>query len=132
MDPSWKSRPWPRRHWRPLLGLFIVVVIATAGVATFGSFFRIAGDLVAGSDGRIATVNTFTANGLTTIDIYAAPGIAGSAAVDLACTVVEPILVRDGYASAQFFVFDGAGDILATDETSCAGPSPSPSTNPAA
>jgi hypothetical protein len=132
MDPSWKSRPWPRRHWRPLLGLLLAGILVFAFVASFGSLFRLTVDLIAGGNGRITSVNFVTVNGATTLNIDAAAGVSGQAGIDLACDVVEPTLLRDGYANARFSLFDRAGDVLATDETACGDPAPTPSVNPAA
>jgi len=130
MDPSWRSRRWPRRHWRPLLalGLGLVVVVALAIPAS--SLFRLEVDLVNRSGGRITSVNFVSINGRTTFDIYAAAGISESAGLDLACSVVGPVLAQDGYGEASFFVLDRAGDVLATQSSRCAAPTPGPSINP--
>jgi hypothetical protein len=130
MEASWRSRRWPRRHWRPLLaiGLGLVAVVALAIPASF--LLRVEIDLVNRSGGRITSVNLVTINGRTTFDIHAAPGISQSAGLDLACAVVGPVLARDGYGDATFFLLDRAGDVLATQSSACATPTPSPSVNP--
>jgi hypothetical protein len=84
--------------------------MAISVVSLFASFFSVATDLVAGSDGQITTVTFNSTNGVTTFDIYAAPGIGPDAGAVLACQIVTPILLRDGYTNARFFVLDRAGD----------------------
>ena len=126
MDPSWRSRPWPRRHWRPLLFLGLVAVVVVILVGLFSSSFKTINDLTAGSNGQITGVNETTTTNGTSFSIYAAVGVGPAEGVQLACTVVKPILARDGYATARFAVLDRAGDILATELTDCGSRTPSP------
>ena len=120
MDATWQSRRWPRRHWRPLLGLGIVAALVISMVVVGVQFFSLVStltraelDLIGGSRGRITRVNFVTINGRTSFQIYAAPGVSELAGVDLACQVVRPILARDGYSNAPFQVLDRAGDVIA-------------------
>jgi len=126
MDPSWRSRPWPRRHWRPLLFLGLVAIVTVVLVGFFSSSLKTVNDLTAGSNGRITGVNEVTTTNGTTFSIYAAVGVGPAEGVELACSVVRPILARDGYSTARFVVLDRAGDVLATESTKCGPPTPSP------
>lgn len=126
MDPSWRNRPWPRRHWRPLLFLGLVAIVVVGLFSFFSSTLKTVNDLSAGSNGRITGVNEVTTTSGTTFTIYAAVGVGPAEAVQLACDVVRPILAREGYSDARFVVLDRAGDILATQSTTCEPPTPSP------
>src|SRR5664279_6537780 len=106
----------------PVMAVATIVVIALAIPAS--SLFRLEVDLVNRSGGRITSVNFVSINGRTTFDIYAAAGISESAGLDLACSVVGPVLAQDGYGEASFFVLDRAGDVLATQSSRCAAPTP--------
>lgn len=107
-------------------------VLLFAFIASFGSLFRVTFDLLADANGQITSINFVSANGATNLNIYAAPGVGGQAGIDLACDVVEPTLLRDGYGTARFSLFDRSGEVLATEATPCGDPAPAPSANPAA
>jgi len=130
MEPAWKSRRWPRRHWRPLLALgLILVTVASLGVAIW-PVVRVDADLLTGTGDQVSSVNVVTINGQTTVEIYASRAASPAQGMALACTLVRPILERDGYGGAAFLVLDRAGDILADQSTSCDGPRPSGPANP--
>jgi len=134
MDASWAHRAWPRRHWRALTAVAVVVILVAAGaiavaglVGTFGGYVRAEMDILSASDGRITNVNFYSTTEGTEFYVYAAPGVGAAEGLDLACRVVRPTLIRDGYGSAGFEVLDRAGDTLATDSTPCGQPAPTPS-----
>ena len=128
-DPSWRLRPWPRRHWRPLLALGLVITAVAAILVMTGPLIRADVDLLTQSNGQITSVNFVSINGQTSFHIYAQEGMSLSDASRLACSVVVPILARDGYRGVQFFILDPYGAVLA-DESSCSTPGPTTSPNP--
>ena len=129
-DPSWASRPWRQRHWRLLLGMGLLAGM----IAIYGFLFVILGMMLAvpteridtelseGSAGRI--VGTIYAPGVIApggkgrFVLIVAPDVTPSDARTLACTVVRPTLVREGYPSAAFELSRGTAT-LATDATPC-------------
>jgi hypothetical protein len=104
----------------------LVAIVTVVLVGFFSSSLKTVNDLTAGSNGRITGVNEVTTTNGTTFSIYAAVGVGPAEGIELACSVVRPILARDGYSTARFVVLDRAGDILATESTTCGPPAPSP------
>jgi hypothetical protein len=104
----------------------MAAIIVVGLVSFFSTTLKTVNDLTAGSNGRITGVNELTTSNGTTFRIYAAVGVGPVEGIELACGVVKPILAREGFAAARFFVMDRAGDILATESTSCGPPTPSP------
>ena len=130
MEPAWKSRRWPRRHWRPLLALGLILATVAGLALAVGPVLRVDTDLLTQTGDEITSVNVVTINGRTTVEIYASRAVSAAQGTDLACTLVRPILERDGYGGAVFLILDRAGDILADQSTSCSDPAPSLPPNP--
>ncbi|MGH2512401.1 MAG: hypothetical protein ACRDGQ_06915, partial [Candidatus Limnocylindrales bacterium] len=130
MQPGWKSRPWPRRHWRPLLALGLIVTFVAAIVFVAAPLVRVELDLLTQSNGDISSLNIVTNNGRTTFEIYTSGVPNAAAGPAIACSIVRPILARDGYGDAHFLIIDRFGEVLADETTDCTGQPPSTPPNP--
>ena len=100
--------------------LGVIALLVAIVVNFFFSAFKTIGDLEAGSNGLIDGINETANQNGTAVTMYAAVGVGPDEGVQIACTIVKPILARDGQSGVRFFVLDRAGDVLATNETPCA------------
>jgi hypothetical protein len=127
---AWSSRPWWQRHWRLLVMLAIVAVI----VAIYAFLFLMLGQMMAvptqridaelseGSNGRI--LNTLFVppgpiGGRGGFILMVAPDVTAADASILACSVVRPVLAREGYQATTFSLVTQKGATLASNATAC-------------
>jgi hypothetical protein len=136
---SWQpAQTEPSRRGRVGCVLF-AFAIALALVLIYGFLFRQLGQMLAvptqrigaevseGSGGRIFnTMNVPAPPGRQpTFLFYVAADVTTAEAAGLACTVVRPVLSREGFPSASFVLLQqtggipGTGPVMASDSTPC-------------
>jgi hypothetical protein len=121
------SRTETRRHsfWLGCLILILVPVVVVVAVLVFaGSEVSAITSFPGDTGGQITNVSVRTINGRLQWELFAAPGLDRADGTRLACDVVRPVFVRHGIRDAEFYVFNGAGDVIASWQTSCEAPKP--------
>jgi hypothetical protein len=116
--PPPEARPGSGRRRLLGCGLLLVIVVVAIGLLswrTFGNGFAV----VAASRGQIDSFRAFSNGPTLTVTFQAARGIDAPDGPRLACEVVRPALVGTDWALARWTIVNRAGDVIASDETSC-------------